>query len=100
MVGDEGHFGRGHLDEVGHIAPTVQTAADHRQQQAQRRRSRTDLTEPDVVPVDVLRAEFAATVGLIAKTVIDFSAAPYKLPIKRVDVINPEVHVLNGSYPN
>ena len=56
-------------------------------------RSRNDLAEPDIVPVDILRTEFATPVRLIAQPVIDFCTALYELLIKSVDVIDPEIHV-------
>ena len=51
------------------------------------------MAEPDIVPVDILRTEFATTVRLIAQPVIDFCTALYELLIKSVDVIDPEIHV-------
>jgi hypothetical protein len=53
--------------------------------------SRNELAEPDIVPVDILRAEFATTVRLVAQPVIDFCASPYKFFIKSFDVVNPEI---------
>jgi D-alanyl-D-alanine carboxypeptidase len=45
-------------------------------------RSREDLPEPDIVPVDILRTKFAAAVGLIAQPMIDRRAALHKLFMK------------------
>src|SRR5271156_5380892 len=61
--------------------------------QSQPEFSRNDLPKADIVPVDILGAEFAATVGFIAKLVIDFRAAPYELIVERIDVIDPEIHI-------
>ena len=50
------------------------------------------LTKPNIVPFDILRTEFAATVGLIAQPVIYFRAALDVLLIESIDVVDPEVH--------
>jgi len=42
-------------------------------------RSRSDLAETDVVPIDILRTKFATTIRLIAQPVIDFCTALYEL---------------------
>jgi hypothetical protein len=56
-------------------------------------RSRNILAKPNIVPVNILRPEFATAIGLIAQPVIDFRAALYELLIKSVDIVDPEIHV-------
>ena len=72
------------------MASALQMSAFDPKRTCRSGRSGNDLAEPNMVPVDILRTEFATSVWLIAQPVVDFCTALYELLIKSIDVIDPE----------